>query len=228
MIKHRRIVCEGFFSEKRISISGRMKKEQNDMAEYKLKKAVKKEKTIVKAYCLGEKNLVLESLIREGLVRRIDENTWRIFSQEATEGEIAYNGDYIKVDSTGRPYPNSREFFLDRHKRIREDGDEYEQMPKAVFVWSLTFGDEICPEIQFLLKQKGLTIHKEDEKKYFQAPLWGDLLTTPRDSVIVFYDVKYSEPDETGTSRILDADFNFVALDEFRKTYDLFPDDQPG
>ena len=198
------------------------------MGEYKLKKAVKKEKTILKAYCLGEENPVLESLIREGLIRRIDENTWRIFSQEATKGEISNNGDYIKLDSSGRPYPNSREFFLDRHKRLREDGDEYEQMPKVVSVWSLTFGDEMCPELQFLIREKGLIIDEEDEKKYFQAPLWGDLLTTPRDSVIVFYDVKYSEPDVTGTSRILDADFNFVALDEFWKTYDLLPDDQAG
>ena len=194
------------------------------MVQNKLKKAAKKEKTIVKAYCLGEENPVLNDLEEKGLIKKGEENTWWIFSQEATEGEVAYKGDYIKIDSKGRPYPNSREFFMENHRRLSDDGDEYEQASKARYVWSLSFGDEMRSEIQFLIKHKGLMINAEDEKHYFCARLWGDMQTTPKDSVIILDEIKYGEPDEKGKRQIMDVVFWFVAFEEFQRTYQLLPD----
>lgn len=194
------------------------------MKEGQLKKAAKKEKAIVKAYCLGEKDRFLDELEEQGLIKKEGDDTWRIFSQEATEGEIAHNGDYIKIDSKGRPYPNSRAFFVENHRRLSESGDEYEQIPKARYIWSLSFGDEMCPEIQFLIEHKGLIINEQDEKQYFCAQLWGDMQTTPKDSVIMLDDVKYGEMDEEGKRQIMDVVFWFVAFDEFQKTYRILPD----
>lgn len=194
------------------------------MKEGQLKKAAKKENAIVKAYCLGEKNPILNELEEKGLIKKDEGDTWRIFSQEATEGELAHNGDYIKIDSKGRPYPNSRAFFMENHRRLSENGDEYEQISKARQVWSLSFGDEMCPEIQFLIKHKGLIINEQDEKQYFCAWLWGDMQTTPKDSVIMLDEVKYGNPDEAGNRKVMDAVFWFVAFDEFQKIYRILPD----
>ena len=71
-------------------------------------------------------------------------------------------------------------------------------------------------KIKFLIEQKQLTFHEEDPEKYFQAPLWGTNLSAKKDAVIVFYSI---ERDENGEIR--DAEFNFVARDEFDKTYEL-------
>lgn len=198
--------------------------EDINLKEGQLKKAAKKEKAIVKAYCLGEENPVLDDMEEKGLIRKDEGDIWRIFSQEATDGELAHNGDYIKIDSKGRPYPNSRAFFMENHRRLSENGDEYEQIPKARYVWSLSFGDEMCSEIQFLIEHKELTINEQDEKQYFRAPLWGDMQTTPKDSVIMLDEVKYGEPDETGKREVMDAVFWFVAFDEFQRTYQLLTD----
>lgn len=195
-----------------------------NLKEGQLKKAAKKERTIVKAYCLGEKDPVLDELEEKGLIKKDGDDTWRIFSQEATDGELAHNGDYIKIDSKSRPYPNSRVFFMENHRRLRENGNEYEQISKGRYVWSLSLGDELCPEIQFLLEHKGLTINEQDEKQYFRAQLWGDMQTTPKDSVIMLDEVKYGEPDERGKRKVIDAVFWFVAFDEFQKTYRILPD----
>lgn len=176
-----------------------------------MKKVKKKEGKIVQAYCLGEKHPVIEKLIQSGAIKQVDDTKWRIFSREAKDGELAFNGDYIKQDSSGSPYPNSREFFEKNHKHI--EGDNYMQIPKPLNAWSLEEG--MCPEIQFLIDYKGLVIDEQNEAAYFKAPLWGDMLSAARDAVIVFYEVEYDE-----NQNILDADFNFVARDEFIKTYE--------
>lgn len=177
-----------------------------------MKQIQKKEGTIVKAYCLEENNPMINRLMEEGKIRRQGPDRWRILSREAGEGELARSGDYLKMDLAGNPYPNSRGFFLQNHRHL--GGDEYEQIPRRLSAWS--DGDEMCPEIRFLMEHKGLKIHADDEQAYFSAPLWGDMLRAAKDAVVVFYDIRYDAAKE-----VVDADFNFVAGDEFEQLYDI-------
>lgn len=177
-----------------------------------MKQIRKKEGNIVKAYCLEEDSPVIKRLAAEEKIRFLGRECWRIFSRESKEGELACSGDYIKLDLAGNPYPNTREFFLRNHRHI--GGDEYEQLPRSLSAWCA--GDKMCPEIRFLVEHKGLKIGADDENAYFSAPLWGDVLSAAKDAVIVFYDIAYDAAGE-----VTDADFNFVARDEFEKRYDI-------
>ena len=177
-----------------------------------VKTVKKKESRRVKAYCLGENNPVIDELIKKGLVKQTDESHWRIFSQEATDGEKAETGDYVKVDSSGMPYPNSRDFFLKNHRQVGKN--EYEQIPRPLKAWNV--GEPPCREIDFLIRHKGLSIDESSETAYFSAPLWGDTLTAARDAVIVFYKIGYDKSGE-----VEDAEFNFVGRSEFEKVYDV-------
>ena len=78
------------------------------------------------------------------------------------------------------------------------------------------YGDPMGPEMQYLVEHKQLTFHEDEPNRYFQAPLWGTMLSAARNAVIVFYRI---DRDESG--KILDAEFNFVARDEFEKTYEI-------
>lgn len=180
-----------------------------------MKKAIKKSGKTVKAYRLGDKNPVTEKLAAEGKIVKIDENTFELFSQEAVNGhgQIAKKGDWYKIDSTGAPYPNSKEFFEVNYKHIQ--GDEYEQIPKPVDTWNLE-RDGMCPEIKFLIANKKLIIDESSIEKYFSAKLWGTLLSARRDTIIVFYNIE-----KDNYNNIVDIDFNFVENAEFYKTYDL-------
>lgn len=170
----------------------------------------KKEGKIIQAYCLGEDHPVIERLIGEGKIQPADVGRWRVFSQEATEGEVAESGDYVKLDSSGMPYPNTRAFFLKNHRHI--SGDDYEQIPRWLNAWCLE--DGMCPEVRFLIEHKGLVIDEESEEACFRAPLWGDLLSAAKDAVIVFYELEYDSGHE-----VVEADFNFVARNEFDRVY---------
>ncbi|MDM8123992.1 hypothetical protein [Mediterraneibacter glycyrrhizinilyticus] len=179
----------------------------------------KKRPMVVQAYRLGEENDVLAGLTAEGEICLKGDGSFEVFSQETKgdSGEIAYTGDYIKLDSSGNPYPNSAEYFEKNHCHIA--GAFYEQRSKTVLVWM--YGDSMCPEISYLIEQKHLTFHEDDPDKYFRAPLWGTELSAPKDAVIVIYRISR---DESG--KITDADFNFVAGTEFDKTYELLPEDK--
>ena len=74
--------------------------------------------------------------------------------------------------------------------------------------------DEISPEIEFLIEHKGLIINPDDSENFFGAELWGAWLTAAEDAVLIFYSVSYDESDA-----VTDADFNFVARNEFNDTY---------
>ena len=178
----------------------------------------RKKSMVVQAYRLGEKNDVVDGLTAEGEIRLRGDGSFEVFSQEAkgTAGEIAHTGDYIKLDSSGTPYPNSAEFFEENHRHIA--GEFYEQRSNAVSVWM--YGDPMGAEIQYLIENKRLTLHEDDPARYFQAPLWGTELSAAKDAVIVFYRI---DKDEEG--KICDAEFNFVAGDEFEKTYELLQED---
>ena len=177
-----------------------------------MKLVKKKTGNTVKAYRLGENHDVIIELINKGLLKKEEDAYWRVYSQEATAGELAKTGDYIKMDSSGCPYPNTRQFFEQNHKKIGVDS--YEQIPQPLKAWDIN--EPECKEIQFLKEHKGLMINRENERAYFKAPLWGDILTAAKDAEIVFYSISYD-----ADNNVKDADFNFVAREEFIKTYDV-------
>ncbi len=176
-----------------------------------MRKAIKKRGKLVHAVRLGDGSATEERLIAEGkIVKRGD--VYEIFTRETAgeKGETAQSGDYCKIDTDGMPYPNEKVFFEQGHRHI--EGEMYEQIPKPLYVW--TAEDEICDELRFLQAHKSLRLDEENPESYFSAPLWGTVLTAARDAFLVFYSV---ERDANGS--ITDADFNFVAREEFDKTY---------
>ena len=179
-----------------------------------MKKVVKKTGKEVLAYKLNTECDALDRLIQEGKLKRSKDGMFEVFSREVMngKGELVCAEDYIKIDNGGYPYPNKAKFFEENHKHI--EGNRYVQIPKPLDAWFVSEG--MCPEIQFLIEQKGLMICESVPEKYFEAPLWGTILSAPRDAVVIFYELKR---DSDGT--ILDADFNFVVKEEFEKTYDI-------
>lgn len=182
-----------------------------------MRKAIKNKGEIVKAYELGKECAEIQRLMDEGKVRKISENKYEIFSQEAIngKGQIACRGDFIKVDSSDSSYPNDRIFFLTNHKHIQ--GYEYEQIPKPVYIWQAY--EDMCPEVEFLIKNKNLVINEENNEKYYTAPLWGTSLSATRDAYLIFYSIK-----KDFNGGIMDIDFNFVECKEFEKTYTILDD----
>jgi len=175
-------------------------------------KVIKNNGKQVQAWELG-KNTDMELQLREeGKIVYTDNGEYELFSQEAKSGsgEKANAGDFFKVDKAGYPYPNKRDWFLANHRHI--DADSYEQLPKPMDAWEAT--EPITPEIDFLINHKGLKLSPSTPEQYFGAELWGAWLTAASDAVLVFYSVTR---DENGV--ILDADFNFVARNEFEATY---------
>lgn len=177
-----------------------------------MKKAIKNVGKTVRAYCLGAGSPMEQKMLEERKIRVRDDGIYELFSQEAKgeNGESAYAGDYFKVDSSGFPYPNKKDWFEAHHKHI--DGDEYMQIPNPVDIWEADL--PVCDEIQYLLSSGRLRINEADSANYFNAFLWGADLSAARDAVVVFYSV-----DRDADGKITDVDFNFVARDEFEKTY---------
>ncbi len=174
----------------------------------------------VNAYRLGEQGEGLARLIKEGLVRRLDDGTFEVHTMETADGkgEIAHVGDYVKLDASGRPYPNEAGFFEENHRHI--DGDQYEQLPKEREVWMM--GDAMCPEVEFLIEHGKLEFHKEDPEHYFQGTGWGTRLIASSDAALVFYEIT-----RNSDGKITDAEFNFVDRETFDETYELIKDKEP-
>lgn len=177
------------------------------MAKYVCKNSGKE----LQAWELGASSEMERKLIEEGRIVRCGSD-YELFSQEAKSGsgEKAKAGDYFKVDGSGFPYPNEREWFLGNHRHI--EGDTWEQIPKPLMAWEST--DGITSEVDFLVANKGLVLNSENPEKFFGAELWGAWLTAAKDAVLIFYSVSY---DEDG--KVVDADFNFVARTEFEAAY---------
>lgn len=179
-------------------------------------KIVKKQGKIVQAYRVGDNHSVLEKMIEEKKIKKINETSYEIFSQEAIQaasghGQLANVGDWIRIDGAGFPYPCKNEWFQQNLRHI--EGDDYEQIPKVLSAW--TADQPISPEIEYLIQKKGLVLDKEHPDKYFQAILWGNPEAAAKDAVLVFYSIEYGKD---GT--VVDADYNFVQKDEFERTYD--------
>ena len=83
-------------------------------------RVIKKQGKIVEAYRLGEESRMIRHLMEEGKIIEKGSGIFEVFSQEAVHGsgEIAYTGDFIKVDASGMPYPNTGGFFLKNHRRL--------------------------------------------------------------------------------------------------------------
>lgn len=177
---------------------------------------IKNKGKMVKAYRLGSGSPVIQELIKAGRICTAGDGRYEVYSQEAVNGaaggEIAMTGDWIKVDSSGFPYPNDREYFEANHRHV--EGDTFEQIPKPLQAWDEKL--EMCREVEFLVEKKGLMIDTESSDRRYTAELWGAREAARADAVIVFYSISYGENGE-----VIDADFNFVARDEFERTYSM-------
>ena len=177
--------------------------------------AIKNRGKPVRAYELGAGTEMERFLIEEGAIRREPGGSYRLFSQEAVngEGQIAQKGDYFKVDTVdGRhyPYPNKRDWFLENHTPLGED--LYEQCVSPMPIW--TKDDPSCDVIDCLLASGRLRLNPQDSERYYNAQLWGSPLCAAEDAVIVFHKL---ERNEDGTIRQLS--FNFVERKIFERDY---------
>ena len=172
-----------------------------------MRSVIKSKPNQVEAWQLGKNTPMEEALIRSGKIRRISSEKYELFSQESRgeAGQIAFAGDYFKVDASGYPYPNTRAFFEENHVWV--SGDTYHQLPKKRQAWFM--GDPTDEVIAFLQAHKDLRLH---ETEGFRA---GELSADP-DAALLIYSV-----DRDSSGRILDVDFNFVAQKEFALTYQL-------
>jgi len=177
-----------------------------------MRQAIKNIGKFVEAYRLGDGSETECRLLREGKIRRTPDGAYELFSMEAVngKGQPARKGDYFKLSSTGDPYPNDREFFEANHRSLGEN--RYEQIPVPRLAWIL--GDEISPEMHFLIEKKGLVIDPDQPERCFSAVIYGSPLSAASDAVLLIYSVTR---DADGT--ITDIDFNFVAKQEFDSTY---------
>lgn len=179
---------------------------------YKIKK---RDGKTVEAYRLGDDSPTLCALIDRGKLVKTSGHRWEVFSQEAVRGgsghgQTAQDGDYIKIDSQGYPYPNTKAWFEKSHRPTGPD--LYEQIPQPLDAWDAS--EPPCAEIDFLCREKGLVLNDADPEHYFTAPLWGTMESADRNAVLVFYSIT-----RAADGIITDADYNLVARDEFEKTY---------
>lgn len=180
--------------------------------QWRIQMLVQKEAVYVQAWQLGAHSEKEEELITNGRIKLHVDGNYEIFSQEATgkTGQIAKPGDYFKVALSGEPYPNERIWFERMHKHIRDDW--YEQNSVPLQAW--TVDEPINDTIQFLLDQSLLKINTSDPAHYFSASLWGTIETAAKNAVIIIHHVEKNNENE-----IISVNFNFVAREEFDKTY---------
>ena len=174
----------------------------------------KKKGKIVTAYQLGTQHLVIDKLIQEKKIIPLLNGEFEVMSQEAVhgKGEIAQIGDFIRLDADGWRYPNTQEFFKNNHRHLR--GDEFEQLSRPLKAW--VADEELCEEVFFLIKNKGLFLNADDPSHYFTARLWGTLESAAQDAVLVFYSTQRNK-----TGQLIDADFNFIARNIFDQDYEI-------
>ncbi len=178
-------------------------------------KVIKNKGKMVQAYKLQKDNETIKKLMKNGKITYIGDGTYEIHSLETVgeKGEIAVEGDWIKMDSYGYPYPNSKDFFESHHRFV--EGDTYEQIPLPLNAWNAECG--LCLEVEYLLRNEKLLIDETSFKKRYSANIWGTQEFAAGDAVIVFYNISY---DAEGA--VMDIDFNFVEKKTFDKTYSVF------
>lgn len=171
------------------------------------------------AFCLGQGNSLEAQLMQQGLLKQTAPNLWEVLTREAqVQGEVACDGDFIKLDSTGMPYPVKRDFFLANH--VPQADGTWLQKCRPLRLWCRD--EEPCQELQFLLDQGLLEYRPDQPEQAFRAFLFGTWQTAAADGVIIFDAVQY---DTDG--QLCRIDFHFVARDEFEKTYRILPENTP-
>lgn len=166
----------------------------------------------MEAYPLDSTAPKMQQLLKEGKIRKVNHQQYAVYSQEAIngEGEIAQAHDYVKIDNSGYPYPNKKEWFESRHTRVGEN--LYLQNPIEVLVWQAW--DPVSEEIDYLIQSGKLILNKEDESHYYNSFLFGANLSAPITAYLVIFSVERAED-----GNIRNIDFNFVAADYFEKYY---------
>lgn len=177
-------------------------------------KVIKNKSKIVKAYKLQKDSDTIQNLMKSGKITYRGDKKYEVHSLETLggKGELAVEGDWIKIDDSGYPYPNSKEFFEAHHRLVK--GDTYEQIPQALNAWKEECG--LCPEVEYLLRNKKLLIDETSFEKRYSAELWGTREFAAGDAIIVFYNISY---DEDG--KVSDIDFNFVEKSVFERNYNI-------
>ena len=166
----------------------------------------------VQAYELGTGSEMEQQLIESGKIIRHANGSYELFSQESQSGsgQMANPGDYFKVDDAGFPYPNGRDWFKQNHRHI--SGDTYEQLPQPLEAWNAC--DPLTAAVNHLIATGKLTLNFVDRSKFFNAHLWGADLSQNDEATLIFYGVT-----SDANGEVVDANFNFVAKDEFKRTY---------
>lgn len=171
---------------------------------------VKKINVHAEAFELGRDSCLEQALIDSGKIIKHDSH-YEIYSAEAScSGEIAKDGDFIKIDKAGNPYPNSRDRFLDHHEYL--ENYNYIQSPRILLSWK--YGDCDNEIIDYLLDSGKLIINSDSEESFYQADIWGTTLKAKKDDIILIYDIK-----KVG-NKIICVDFNLIDREEFEKTYE--------
>lgn len=170
---------------------------------------VKKTNVFVKAFELGTHTELEQKLVNNGQIIK-HSDYYEVYSTETTtSGEIAKDGDFVKIDKANNPYPNARERFLKHHRHL--DGYNYEQFPVILSSWQ--YGEDEDNVIRSLLDSGKLIINPNSDDAFYQADLWGTTLRAKKSDIILIYDVKRDGQD------IINVDFNLIDKDEFDKTY---------
>lgn len=170
---------------------------------------VKKTNIYVKAFELGAHTELEQKLVNNGQIIK-HSDYYEVYSTETTtSGEIAKDGDFVKIDKANNPYPNARERFLKHHLHL--DGYNYEQFPVILLSWQ--YGEDEDDVIRYLLDSGKLIINPNSDDAFYQADLWGTTLRAKKNDIILIYDVKRDGQD------IINVDFNLIDKDEFEKTY---------
>lgn len=168
------------------------------------------------AFCLGCGSVLEQDLRTAGMLKLLPDGRWEVLTREAvTKGEIAEDGDYIKLDADGMPYPVKADYFTANH--VQQADGLYLQKGRPLRMWCRD--EEHCAELQFLLAHDLLEYNPARPEAAYRAFLFGTWQTAAADAVIVFDAVRYNLDGE------LDAvEFHFVARDVFEKTYHYWPD----
>ena len=88
------------------------------------------------------------------------------------------------------------------------------QKPLPLLIWQAR--DLMCPEIAELIRTERLRLDPADPAHYFQAQLWGTLLSTSESGTVIFYEVWHA------TDGSIEAvDFNLVTGEVFAADYTL-------
>lgn len=177
-------------------------------------KVIKNKGKMVQAYKLQKDNETIKELMKKGKITYIGDGKYEVHSLETIgeKGEIAVEGDWIKIDGNGYPYPNAKDFFESHHYLV--EGDTYEQIPLPLNAWNAECG--LCQEVEYLIRNKKLLINETSFEKRYSAELWGTREVAAADAVIVFYQILYD-----AEGKVEDIDFNFVEKKTFDRTYSI-------